>query len=98
MKSLVQINDLEDYGCPTYGLQECNNSFFINLERLWKDSNDESIFINNYMKVYLHEFIHYTIHDIINSMYTDKEEVIVDAMADSEDLKIPKKYLCQRFK
>ena len=29
MKSLIQVNDLEEYGCPTYGIQECDNTFFI---------------------------------------------------------------------
>lgn len=86
-KYLKYTNDKDDrYGSANIGVDISFNIF-----KLWTDTKGkvyklkEKNFISNFCKIVNHEYLHFAITYMMNDLWLEREEIIVDMMAESSD-------------
>jgi len=92
---MVIVKQLKD---DDYGVTSWKTSIIVNLESLWERHPVEELFINNYSKIVLHEYLHSEISCIVSDLFIGYEEFFVDRMSNTDYLsasKVKEKYLWQ---
>lgn len=92
MQTVNKEYDGDDYAY-LYGYQYRDTEIGVNIEKLWKDSagrgrTKELNFIENFSKVMTHEELHREIFNSLLELYEPGEELIVDKISGSDELKL----------
>ena len=94
---IEMIDSLGEYGEEVYGVSYPVWKTYVNLELIWQHTKDEKNFIDVYSRVFIHEFLHVVINNIIYEMFSESEEIFVDELACSDDLDVGRERLFEKW-